>query len=274
MKPTRLNNWSFLPIILLLTALTNLTTSAPATAAEIVCIQCHAKLQGKYGEPVRLWQGSIHAENGIACNSCHGGDPKDEANAMNPARGFLGKPKEADIPAFCGRCHVGVLKDYLSSLHGKALGRGGPTCVTCHENHHVVKASLELINEKNCSRCHSYQQAAKIKGVMARTESRILAIDTGISNFKQQGFDTERLEKGLFAVRNGFHSLFHTVDVAKVEQELARIEPDLIKLENLLADIDNLQRQRKLIGACAVGGALLAALLFHLLRRTFDQTPT
>jgi hypothetical protein len=263
-----------LPAILLLAALALLALPAETTAAEIVCIQCHSKQQGKYGEPVRLWQGSIHAENGIACNACHGGDPKDEVNAMSPARGFLGKPKETDIPAFCGRCHVGVLKDYQSSLHGKALGRGGPTCVTCHGNHLVLKASLELINEKNCSRCHSYQQAAKIKGVMARTEGRIVAIDTGIAKFKQQGFDTERLEKGLFAVRNSFHSLFHTVDAAKVENELARIETDLRKLDELLANIDNLQHQRKLIGAVAIGGALLAALLLHLLRKTFDQTPT
>ncbi|NJD90742.1 MAG: cytochrome C [Geobacter sp.] len=271
MMITRTNPWLTLPLMLL-AAVTLLTIPSPATAADIVCIQCHGKLPGKYGEPVQLWQGSIHAENGIACNSCHGGDPKDEANAMSPARGFLGKPKEADIPAFCGRCHVGVLKDYLSSLHGKALGRGGPTCVTCHGNHRVVKASLDLINEKNCSRCHSYQQAAKIKGVMARTESRILTIDAGIAKFKQQGFDTDKLEKGLFAVRNSFHSLFHTVDAARVENELARIETDLIKLEQLLTDIDNLQHQRKLIGAMATGGALLAALLFQLLRKTFDQT--
>ena len=266
--------WSPMTLIGIVAVITVLTMPAQATAADIVCVQCHGKMQGKYGEPVRLWQGSIHAENGIACNSCHGGDPKDEANAMSPARGFLGKPKEADIPSFCGRCHVGVLKDYLSSEHGKALGRGGPTCVTCHGNHSVVKASLELISEKNCSRCHDYQQAAKIKSVMTRTENRIVTIDIGILKFKQQGFDTERLEKGLFSVRNSFHSLFHTVDAAKVEYELARIEPELIKLENLLTELDNLQRQRKLIGAIAVGGALLAALLFYLLRKTYDQTPT
>lgn len=246
-------------------------TATAAGTAEIVCIQCHSKLPGKYGEPVKLWQGSIHAENGIACNSCHGGDPKDIANAMSPARGFLGAPKEPDIPAFCGRCHVGVLKDYLSSLHGKALGRGGPTCVTCHGNHKVVKASLELINEKNCSRCHSFKQAEKIRAAMAETEKRILSIDAGITAFKQQGVDTDRMEKGLFAVRNSFHSLFHTVEVARVDSESARILTELKKLEELLAGIDETQRKRKLIGGFAVAGALLIALLFYLLRTTYDR---
>jgi len=242
-----------------------------AGAADIVCIQCHGRLPGKFGEPVRLWRGSIHAENGVACDSCHGGDPKDSANAMSPGRGFLGVPKEKDIPAFCGRCHVGVLKDYLTSLHGKALGRGGPTCVTCHGNHRVVKATLELINEKSCSRCHSFRQAEKIRAAMAATEKRILAIDAGIAQFKQQGFDTDRLEKGLFAVRNSFHSLFHTVDTHRVSSESARIQTELQKLADLLAGIGELQRKRRLIGVFAVSGALLIALLLYLLRKTYDR---
>lgn len=238
---------------------------------EIVCIQCHSKLPGKFGEPVKLWQGSIHAENGIACNSCHGGDPKDAAMAMNPARGFLGVPKEAAIPGFCGRCHVGVLKDYLSSLHGRALGRGGPTCVTCHGNHHVVKASLDLINEKSCSRCHSFQQAEKIKAAMNETENMILSIETRTAAFKQQGVDADRLEKGLFAVRNSFHSLFHTVDTGHVVAESGRIKAELKKLEQSLDGIDEQLHKRKLIGAGAVAGALLAALLFYLLRKAYDR---
>ena len=155
-------------ILLLLTALA-FTTPAPAAAQEeIVCIQCHGALTGKLGDPVKLWRGSIHAENGIACNDCHGGDPKDLVNAMSPSRGFLGVPKEKDIPAFCGRCHVGVKNDYLQSAHGKALGKGGPTCVTCHGNHQVVKASLDIINEKRCTQCHSFERARIIREAMQR----------------------------------------------------------------------------------------------------------
>ena len=261
--------------ICLLTAIFMILSAGLAVAAgadEIVCIQCHTKLPGKYNEPVKLWQGSIHAENGIACNSCHGGDPKDAANAMSPARGFLGVPKEAAIPGFCGRCHVGVLKDYLTSLHGKALGRGGPTCVTCHGNHHVVKASLDLINEKSCSRCHSFKQAEKIKAAMNETENMILNIETRTAVFKQQGIDSERLENGLFAVRNSFHSLFHTVDTVHVGTESVRIQAELKKLESMLNVIDVQLRKRKLIGAGAVSGTLLAALLFYLLRKACDRS--
>lgn len=256
-------------VILMLTAVLA-AGCGTALAAEIVCIQCHGAMPGKFGEPVKLWQGSIHAENGIACHGCHGGDPNDAANAMSPARGFLGAPKEHAIPAFCGRCHVGVLKDYLASGHGRALGRGGPTCVSCHGSHQVVKASLELINEKSCSRCHSYERAKLIRGAMQETEGIIVVLDKRIAGYKQVGTDTDRLEKELFSQRNRFHSLFHNVDVKKVTAESAQIQAELKKLDTALKGLDDQGRKRKLVGAIAVAGALLAGVLVHLLRKTFD----
>jgi hypothetical protein len=244
--------------------------SGTAHAEDIVCTTCHGALPGKYGEPVKLWQGSIHAENGIACNTCHGGDPKDAPNAMKKERGFLGAPKFNDVPAFCGRCHVGVLKDYLASAHGRALTTGGPNCVICHGSHQIVKASLELINEKSCSRCHSYDRANLIKGAMQETEGMIVALDARIAGYKQLGTDTDRLEKELFSQRNQFHSLFHNVDVAKVTAESTRIQAELKKVGATLDGLDEQGRKRKLAGTIAVSGALLAGLLVHLLRKTFD----
>jgi hypothetical protein len=239
-------------------------------ADEIVCITCHSAMPGKYGEPVKLWKGSIHSENGIACNACHGGDPKDAANAMKKERGFLGAPKYNDVPEFCGRCHVGVMKDYLASAHGRALATGGPNCVICHGNHQVVKASLELINEKSCSRCHSYERAKMIRGAMQVTEGIIVALDARITGYKRLGTDTDRMEKELFSQRNRFHSLFHNVDVKKVTAESTLIQAELMKLDTELTGLDEQGRKRKLAGGIAVAGALLAGLLVHLLRKTFD----
>lgn len=238
--------------------------------AEIVCIQCHSGLPEKYSQPVKLWRSSIHAENGIACPACHGGDPQDAANAMSPQRGFLGAPKEANIPAFCGRCHVGVMQDYLASAHGRALGRGGPTCVTCHGNHQVLKATLELINEKSCSRCHSYERAAAIRAAMQSTEGMIVAAEARLKEYKQIGDDTEKLEKELFGLRNSFHSLFHNVNLETVKKEAARIQRELKKIQDVLATWDQTVQKRKIAGALAVSLMLLIALLAHLVRKTFD----
>jgi len=241
-----------------------------AEPTEIVCITCHGAMPGKYGEPVKLWQGSIHAGNGIACDACHGGDPKDAPNAMKKERGFLGAPKYNDVPEFCGRCHVGVLKDYLASGHGRALATGGPNCVICHGSHQIVKASLELINEKSCSRCHSYERAKLIRGAMQETEGIIVALDARIAGYKEVGADTDRLEKELFSQRNRFHSLFHNVDVKRVTAESAQIQAELKKLDTTLKGLDDQERKRKLAGGIAVAGALLAAALVHFLRKTFD----
>jgi Cytochrome c3 len=245
--------------------------SFPAAAQEeIVCIQCHGAQTGRLGEPVKLWRKSIHAANGIACNDCHGGDPKDLVNAMSPARGFLGAPKNVDIPAFCGRCHVGVEKDYRLSAHGRALGKGGPTCVTCHSNHLVVKATLDIINEKTCTQCHTFERARIIRNAMSQTEFLIVSIDRKINAFKEEGVDTDRLEKGLFAIRNRFHTLFHEVDVEKVKAASAQICDELNKLDAELAKVAEQHQKRKLAGGVVVGVALLAALLFHFLRKTYD----
>ena len=246
---------------------------APAAAAEqpeTVCIQCHGSLPDKLGAPVNLWRTSIHAENGISCNACHGGDPKDAADAMNRTRGFLGAPKEVEVPAFCGRCHPGVMKDYLASAHGMALGKGGPNCVTCHSNHQVMKASLALINEKSCTRCHSFDRARAIRDAMQQTEGYIVGIDQRIRGFQAQGVDTDRLGKGLFAVRNRFHTLFHDVNLARVKAESTQINVELGKLDRDLRVIEEARAKRKIAGGFAIAGALLLAALFHLLKKTFD----
>jgi hypothetical protein len=247
--------------------------SLPVIAAaqtENVCIQCHGTLSGRFGEPVKLWRESIHSENSVTCNECHGGDPADAANAMSPSRGFIGVPQRDKIPDVCGRCHIGVKKDYMSSAHGRALDKGGPTCVTCHSNHAVKKASLDLINERNCSRCHSYEKAGRLRNAMAKTENMIVATGDKIAFFKKEGFDTDVLEKELFSARNQFHALSHELDVPKVQNESALIMDRLEKVGISLDKFDTEKRKRKIAGVFIIGGALLAALLFYLLRKTYD----
>jgi hypothetical protein len=140
--------------------------------------------------------------------------------------------------------------------------------VVCHGSHQITRASLELINEKSCSRCHSYDRAKLIRGAMQETEGMIVTLDARIAGYKQVGTDTERLEKELFAVRNRFHSLFHNVDVKKVVAESSQIKGELNKITSVLKGLDEQGRRRKLVGAVAVSALLLAALLVHLLRKT------
>ncbi len=258
-------------IFAILTFCLSLSAVTGLAAQDNACVQCHSALPGKFGEPVILWKTSIHAANNVFCHECHGGDPKDMANAMSPARGFKGVPKQTAIPETCGRCHIGVLKDFMGSAHGKRLGNGGPTCVNCHGNHAVKKASLEIINEKTCTKCHPYERARLMKQAMQETEGLITTLDSRIQALKVHGKASEAMEQGLFNARNRFHTLFHNVMVEKVKNESAAIQKELNAIGAQIDAIEQAEKQRRLAGAVAIGVVLLAAVLFRLLGKSYDH---
>lgn len=247
------------------------TTPVAAGPPETVCLQCHGAQTGRLGEPVTLWKGSVHAANGISCHDCHGGDPADVAMAMSPGRGFLGAPKETDIPAFCGRCHVGVREDYLESAHGRALGRGGPTCVTCHGNHRVVTATTDLINRRDCSRCHEYGRAEEIKSAVVSTDQGITSLEREQAKLRRLGITTKEMEGELFDLRNRFHRLFHSVDVDKVRARTDSFQKELAKLKGRVDAIEQELNRRKLWGGAVVAVLLLGAVLALLIYRSYKQ---
>jgi len=246
---------------------------APAAlfAQETVCIQCHGAQPGRLGEPVKLWQESIHAANGISCHDCHGGDPTDFANAMSPAKGFLGAPENDAVPGFCGRCHVGVKEDYLQSAHGRALGRGGPQCVTCHGNHRVVAASPELINPQDCTRCHTYGRAEEIKSAVAATDGLIGSLDEDLAGLHRLGIDTKELRGELFAQRNEFHRLFHSVEVERVRSQTAAFQQRLGQIREQVTAIEDRLERRKFWGGIAVALLVLGGILALLIFKTYRE---
>lgn len=265
-----------LPLLLAMILLVSVVISDAAWAAgfeaaeETVCLQCHGGQEGRLGAPVPLWRQSIHAKNGISCHSCHGGDPSDFDMAMSPERGFLGVPAAAAIADFCGRCHVGVREDYLASAHGRA-GERGPKCVTCHGDHGVQGATLELINAKDCSRCHDYGRAGQIKEAVAAIDGRILKTEREIAALHRIGFATRVLQDELFNLRNDFHRIFHTVDVNKVRNETAGFAQRLDLLDNELAALRQQVQWRKLVGSAVVILLIVAGVLLLLVRKTYAE---
>jgi len=261
--------WMSLTLWLLLPSLC--AAQEAGAKPETVCLQCHGAQPGRLGEPVGLWRDSVHAANGISCHDCHGGDPSDFAMAMSPDRGFLGAPEKEQIPEFCGRCHVGVKDDYLDSKHGKALGKGGPQCVTCHGNHAVQRASLALINEQDCTRCHSFERASVIRSALSDTDNLIGGLEKEMQGLHRVGISVKTMQGKVFALRNEFHRLFHTVDVDKVRSETSRFQADLGKVADEVASIHGQLSQRKLWGGVAVALLVFAGLIFILLRRTYHE---
>lgn len=260
--------------ILILLVAASLFAAAPVRSeepAETVCIQCHGGQPGPLGAPVKEWQGSIHQRNGISCHDCHGGDPTDFANAMNPERGFIGAPDYEKVPEFCGRCHIGVLADYRQSAHGRKVAEGGAQCVICHGNHAVREASLDLINERDCSRCHEYGRAAEIKTALAETDAGLTAVGGEFDRLKRLGVSVDELKGKQFDLRNRFHRVFHSVEVEKVRAETGSVRAELAGLREQVDQYDRQFARRKLWGGVAVGLLILLGVVLLQVRHTYAE---
>jgi nitrate/TMAO reductase-like tetraheme cytochrome c subunit len=246
-------------------------TPASLLAADTVCINCHGGQPGSLGAPVADWRTSVHAENGISCHDCHGGDPTDLAMAMAPERGFLGAPDYTDVPAFCGRCHVGISEDYQAGAHGQAVERGAAQCVVCHGSHAIQKTNLDLINEEACSQCHTYERAALIRLSLVETDTKISVVEQDLDRLYRLGFSVDEMQGGLFNQRNRFHQIFHGVDVERVRQETAGVQAEVAKVSAEVAAIDSDLGQRKLWGSVVIGLFVLAGVIFLLLRKAYEE---
>jgi len=263
---------SILLMVLLLAVLQPLAPGfAQESRPEPSCIRCHAGQDDEdLSRPVAEWKKSVHASNGISCPDCHGGDMTlEDEDAMDPDKGFLGAPDPEEIPAFCGRCHPGVKDDYLVSAHGKALGKGGPQCVTCHGSHAIVLPSVELINPTRCTTCHSYERAATIRKALVHTDGLIAGLHADLGKLHRQGIDVKDLAAKLFNSRNTFHRLFHTVDVEKVRKETKDIQGRLATIRQDVSAIEKRLMHRRQAGAVVVVLLLALAAAFFYLRHTY-----
>jgi hypothetical protein len=213
-----------------------LTPTERPKVERAVCLQCHTStlMKPAYKEIPNEWRKSVHYQNGVGCNDCHGGDPKDAALAMSPKKSFVGVPKPKEVPQFCGKCHLGIMKSYLESSHGKALmatGRG-PNCIICHGSHNIQKANLNIINQKLCGVCHSYERAQAIKASLLLTEQKINQIDRNLKTLRAGLIATGEEEKLLFGTQAEYRTLFHSVDVNLVKDRTAEFTKKLAAISD------------------------------------------
>ena len=137
------------------------------------CIICHADKR-------RAFQQGVHADRGIQCEACHGGDPS--AIEIAPAhRGrFLGSPTKFEILDLCSSCHgdpnqmrqfglsADQLAEFRTSRHGELLighrNTDAPTCTDCHDAHLIrpvedVRSNSHPLNiPAMCAKCHEDEE--------------------------------------------------------------------------------------------------------------------
>ena len=132
------------------------------------CAKCHQNAElGKkhkmhYPQAAKFYMESIHGRGLIkdglivapSCTDCHGShDIQRDSHPRSPVH-------HANVPATCGKCHVGIQEIYIKSVHGKMLAKKtgrAPVCVDCHSAHKITKPGkgvFKLQSDERCGKCH------------------------------------------------------------------------------------------------------------------------
>jgi uncharacterized protein with PIN domain len=134
-----------------------------------LCARCHREGQkaavrytGPEHQIIERYAESIHGKgllkSGLTvtatCTDCH--TAHSELPMSNPASSV----NPANVPATCGRCHLGIEEQFNRSVHVTQIGKTDkplPVCNDCHTAHTIKRADtegfkLEIMSQ--CGRCH------------------------------------------------------------------------------------------------------------------------
>jgi hypothetical protein len=142
---------------------------APARAEEASdsCIDCHRDpgflvTNKKLYDYFQEWEVSVHRQEGVTCDECHGGRPDRAGKEAAHAEGVgasdpLSGVHYTNVADTCGTCHEAILEGFETSEHfahiEKKDDKQGPTCVTCHGSINVEVLNVNSV-EAACARCH------------------------------------------------------------------------------------------------------------------------
>lgn len=146
-----------------------LAAAAAGGESQNLCTLCHPNVRVAF-------ETSVHHREGIACVSCHGGDPAAATVEGAHRGGFRGSIRREEIPALCASCHADAAKMrpynlptdqralYETSGHGRGLARGDgnvAVCTDCHGVHDILSPQnpSSPTHAQNipatCGKCHA-----------------------------------------------------------------------------------------------------------------------
>ena len=154
------------------------------------CLDCHSNLPEPLGVSADTFSQNIHAQKGLTCAACHGGDASsdDPEKAMSRAAGWKGRIERKQIPELCASCHadaermkqynpslrVDQFQQYKTSVHGIKWAKGDAkvaVCTDCHGVHDLRSPSdpRSKVHPTNiattCSHCHADAEYMKPYGI-------------------------------------------------------------------------------------------------------------
>jgi len=181
------NGPSRVALLILLLITYSLPTRINAQQQADTCALCHFALGIEHlTKPAEDYKADIHAANGFGCVVCHGGDAsKMGLDAMDRAKGYIGKPTRAQVIEVCGRCHsdarfmrqynpnlrIDQVAEYFTSVHGRRLREQKDekvaTCASCHPAHSIRPPSDSRSSvhparvAQTCGTCHASAEYMK-----------------------------------------------------------------------------------------------------------------
>ena len=160
----------FIPLVLMLAIGFIPQSNVSAGEAEKnTCIECHgAKTflvrNKKLYDYFQQWETSIHSQESVSCDDCHGGNPRASEKKASHGAGVASTDKASgiyftNVSETCGDCHDAILEGFKESEHFKHVvaekqEAQGPTCVTCHGSINVEILNVSSVAE-SCVRCHN-----------------------------------------------------------------------------------------------------------------------
>jgi cytochrome b subunit of formate dehydrogenase len=135
----------------------------------VLCAECHrvgeraaVRIHSDVVDIVQSYVDSTHGkglmESGLVvtatCADCHGAHgelpPSDPQSSVNPKH----------VPETCGKCHLGILEIFKTSVHWSGKAENGvelPTCESCHTSHTIGRIDREGFRFEmmaHCGNCH------------------------------------------------------------------------------------------------------------------------
>lgn len=235
--------------------------SSAADDSKNSCIECHSNpdffvTAKKLHDYFQEWDISIHSQEGVTCEDCHGGNP--DVNDQKGAHGTEvsggmtagGAVSFERIPSTCGTCHEDIYDGYLQSDHydhlrAKKQEKQGPNCVTCHGSINATVLNVSNVKEA-CQQCHNEKEEnhPEIPDRASDILNRFLSINRFYRYIGIRGDPNEI--PAFFAVMDPrIHELsvlWHTFDLPKIDKE-TRFVLDLLKIKR--EEVRNRQRSGK-----------------------------
>ena len=105
----------------------------------------------------KIWVKSSFLETDmgeIACEDCHGGDPKDP-NWQTAHNGIVKDPTFPEADEACGECHEDIVSNAKNSLHYTLAPFGRVIKARANKKDKKVLEKIFQAKEKHCNNCHA-----------------------------------------------------------------------------------------------------------------------